>query len=87
MKFRGARTAPMCTAKIRPFPNDTEVQCEKPKHTDSKHESVLRDYAYPGSETVLAWMETDRRNFRGDWRPCLFPTCILPANHRGDHAF
>lgn len=76
-----------CDAKIRPFPGPTELQCE---HNDPHpemvpHEATLRDYAYPGSETVVSWYENDRRTFRGDWAPCS-GTCILPAGHRGNHA-
>jgi hypothetical protein len=47
---------------------------------------VLRDYAYPGSETVINWQETDRRTFRGLYIPCGdndFP-CVLPTTTEGD---
>lgn len=50
------------------------------------HQSVLRDYAFPGSATTIHWDEQDRRNFRGDWFHCNAPACILPLNHRGNHA-
>lgn len=78
-----------CTAKIRPLPNDTELQCEREHHLDAddKHRAVLRDYAYPGSETAIEWFEYDRRTFHGDWTPCTWPTgCTLPATHIGNHA-
>jgi hypothetical protein len=55
--------------------------------SNEPHSGILRDYAYPGSESVIQWFENDRRNFRGDWQPCTaFPGCILPAYHRGRHA-
>lgn len=73
-----------CDAKIRPFPGDLEVQCER-DHTDTKHEGTIRDYAYPGSATVLSWFEDDRRTFRGTWSPCL-GYCTLPHGHHGNHA-
>lgn len=79
-----------CDAKIRPFPNPTEVGCERTDGPHDEHRGVLRDYAYPGSETVLTWQESDRRTFRGAWRDCDLTSnvlpCILPAGHRGDHA-
>lgn len=79
-----------CDAKIRPFPvgNQTEIHCEQERWPhDGEHSGVLRDYAHPGSETVISWDEQDRRNFRGEWADCpLFPGCILPASHRGKHA-
>lgn len=76
-----------CDARIKPFPNDTVLTCELPAAHPGMHESTLRDYAYPGSETVVSWAEDDRRTFRGDWIECVQPNCILPANHRGNHAF
>lgn len=76
-----------CDAKIRPFPNPTEVTCESDEPEHLTHHGVLRDYAYPGSETAIDWEEDDRRTFRGTWAPCsLFPPCILPNGHRGRHA-
>lgn len=76
-----------CDAKIRPFPNPTEITCEAPAPHEGSHCAVLRDYAYPGSATTFTWDETDRRTFRGTWRDCdLSNTCILPAGHRGRHA-
>lgn len=76
-----------CTAKIRPFPNDTEIRCERKDPPHDRHESVIRDYAYPGSETKLTWDEWDQRNFHGEWSRCPWPTgCILPGTHIGSHA-
>ena len=79
---------PQCEARIRPMLpiNDTELCCERPTHADPKHESTLRNYAYPGSATVVTWLHDDRRNFTGPWIECVHPGCILPSNHRGDHA-
>lgn len=77
-----------CDAKMRPFNpvNDTEVQCEL-VHTDGKHQGTIRDYAYPGSATTVAWMEDDRRTFRGTWTDCTrTPGCILPGGHLRDCA-
>jgi hypothetical protein len=76
-----------CTAKIRPFPHPSdEFQCERDEHKDDQHSVTLRDYAYKGSESKLAWYESDRRTFRGDWMECPQTACILPAGHRGSHA-
>lgn len=79
-----------CAAKIRPFPNPTEVTCERGDERHDEHRAVLRDYAYPGSETVLTWFESDRRNYRGEWSPCPPLSrdgihCVLPAGHSGRH--
>ena len=78
----------MCDAKIRPFPHDTELRCnrEEKEHDKVPHRAALRDYAYPGSETVIHWWEDDRRNFRGEWKNCdEFVGCVLPGGHRGQH--
>lgn len=75
-----------CEAKIRPFPNPTEVRCELPDDGHAKHQATLRDYAYPGSATTMDWFEDDRRTFRGEWTHCDESTCILPAGHQGRHA-
>lgn len=73
-----------CDARIRPLPNSTEVHCsENSDHT--AHRGTLRDYAYPGSATVVEWYESDRRTFHGEW-PGLCPGCVLPFGHRGEHA-
>jgi len=73
-----------CEAKIRPFPNPTELQCRLGSTHSGDHEAELRDYAYPGSLTEISWAEEDRRTYRGDWVECpATPACILPANHPG----
>lgn len=76
-----------CDAKIRPFPNPTEVTCERDDGPHEEHSAVLRNYAYPGSETVLTWQESDRRTFRGLYIPCgdNDAPCPLPWKHRGEH--
>lgn len=75
-----------CNAHIRPFPNATEIDCEQ-DYEHTTHHGVARDYAYPGSETVVEWMENDRRNFHGEWPgACTSDGCILPLGHRGNHA-
>lgn len=76
----------LCDARIRPFPNVVIVMCEQDADHSGAHSGALLDYAYPGSKTVLSWMEDDRRTFRGDWSDCQSPGCILPAGHRGRHA-
>lgn len=83
-----------CGAKIRPFPNELELTCEGGAHNDDEqHFGIVRDYAWPGSETKVSWHESDRRNFRGEWAPCDYSEnngvlpCILPLRHRGNHAF
>jgi hypothetical protein len=79
-----------CDAAIRPFPvgNETEVRCEE-SHRDEKHSGTIRDYAYPGSETVISWVESDRRNFHGPWPGYCFRNlnCTLPRDHGGDCAY
>lgn len=87
-----------CDARIRPFPvgNDTEIACELEGKShaheggdlDGKthvHQGVLRDYAFPGSATVVSWLEGDRRNFRGVWpgRCQQLEGCVLPDGHHG----
>lgn len=79
----------MCDATIRPFGHkDVELVCEKEGSDHEEHLSVLKDYAYPGSKTKLAWSETDRRNYHGTWpgRCYGFAGCILPLGHRGGHS-
>lgn len=73
-----------CDAKIRPFTGDTELLCTQlGEHTE--HKATLRDYAWPGSETVITWQESDRRTFRGEYVRCA-DDCVLPIFHRGNHA-
>lgn len=74
-----------CDARIRPMRpvNDIEMRCEADADHGGAHSSTLRDYAYPGSATVISWRDDDRRNFTGDFIECPLVGCILPANHRG----
>jgi hypothetical protein len=74
-----------CPAKIRPFPNSIEVSCGLPHDGHTSHEGEVRDYAFPGSVSMLYWEEGDRRTFSGDWNSCDESTCILPAGHHGNH--
>jgi hypothetical protein len=76
-----------CSAKIRPFRtvNETELQCDREKHLDDAHRSLLKDYAFPGSETEIAWFEKDRRTFYGAWSECPSTNCLLPRGHPRDH--
>lgn len=84
----------MCDAKIRPMrpAAEVEVQCELPGDDHAQHSAIIRDYAYEGSQTVIQWLENDRRTFRGTWQQCPnkhrpdMTQCILPNRHRGDHA-
>lgn len=83
------QTLSRCDARIRPFTDGTEIQCEchAAQHESHQHHGTVRDYAYPGSATTIYWYETDRRNYRGEWFHCFADrACILPANHRGDCA-
>jgi hypothetical protein len=85
-----------CDARIRPFPPrlaqpDVEIACamgDPPKHGPNSHSGVLRDYAYPGSETVISWEEGDRRTYHGDWPGACgrIAGCLLPAGHHRDCA-
>ena len=74
-----------CDAKIRPFPGFVEIDCEHHDGHPAMHRGVLRDYAYPGSMTVVEWDERDRRTFHGEW-PGDCPGCVLPVGHHGRHA-
>ena len=76
-----------CDANIRPFPGVVEIRCEQPAGHDGMHSGTLRDYAYPGSATVVEWAADDRRSFTGEWPGvCDKWGCILPAGHpRGHH--
>lgn len=77
-----------CDARIRAFipVNDTEVACDL-SGDHARHKGILRDYAWPGSETVVEWLEDDRRNFHGEWPgSCPSTGCTLPSGHRGNHA-
>lgn len=82
-----------CTAKIRPLPSPIEIECELvADHLADvpTHRGVLRDYAYPGSTTVIEWQDSDRRTYRGRWSQCGFWSgvgrCPLPVDHHGNHA-
>lgn len=78
-----------CTARIRPFVpvNDGDLRCERAAGHASSHASTLRDYAHPGSATVINWQEADRRTFHDDWPgACTDDGCILPDGHHGGHA-
>lgn len=76
-----------CSARIRPMRpvNDTELACDLDHDDADSHSATLRDYAYPGSVTVLTWMDSDRRNFRFAWPgDCQVTSgCLLPDTHRG----
>lgn len=81
-----------CTAKIRPFPNPTELSCKLDDGHDGAHVAELRDYAYPGSLTTVDWLEDDRRTFHGEWpgfcgQLSIFSDqpCPLPQGHPRDH--
>jgi hypothetical protein len=82
-----------CDARIRPFPypSDIEIACEDDDQ-HPMHKGSIRDYAFPGSLTVLNWFEDDRRNFHGEWPgPCPLAAavtvrCVLPVGHHGQCA-
>ena len=74
-----------CPVKIRPFPNSTELRCERAAGNHDEHYNVLRDYAFPGSETKMTWQDSDRRCFTGEWVECAEQGCVLPNGHRGNH--
>lgn len=76
-----------CDARVRPMApvNATEVACDLGDSHHQMHRSTVRDYAYPGSATIVEWADDDRRTFHGDW-PGDCPGCLLPVGHRGNHA-
>lgn len=77
-----------CDAAIRPFPDKhIELKCEVLTGTHTQHKHELKDYAYPGSSTVVTWFESDRRNYHGEY-PGQCGTvigCQLPVGHSGKH--
>lgn len=75
-----------CPARIRPTEAIGVIACLEPDGHGPQHQGVIADFAYPGSRTRLTWLDSDRRNFTGDWIKCPHGSCLLPANHRGDHA-
>ena len=75
-----------CDAKIRPFPSDLELTCDLDPDHDNSHQTVVRNYARPGSSTGISWDDGDRRSYRGVWQPCPAQPCVLPAGHYGNHA-
>lgn len=77
----------MCDARIQPFPDFAIVDCENDgDHCATTHRGVIRDYAWPGSETSLTWLESDRRNFTGEFIRCPGGVdCTLPTGHPGNH--
>lgn len=79
-----------CDWAIRPFPNDTQVNCDQPHLPgEREHSGTLRDYAYPGSQTKVSWMAGDRREFQGEWPGYCGDNdapCTLPRGHHGRHA-
>lgn len=51
-----------CDAALHLSGHDIDVYCELDlPHND--HQAVLRDWAFPGSVTILTWHEDDSRNF------------------------
>ena len=62
-----------CPARIRPFPDSKIMDCGHPAFHTGPHESVLLNYAYGGSSTTLTRLESDRRNFTGEWIECQRP--------------
>jgi hypothetical protein len=96
MSTTGLKDAP-CTAKIRPFPDDTEFVCHLDEHgTDMKHTATFTSRASQGVQQSIFWSENDRRTFRGDWVGCRTARhsvpngseqCTLPNEHRGNHAY
>lgn len=77
-----------CTARIRPMApaNLLEIACEV-TGSHAQHSGTLRDYARPGSTTIITWLRGDRRTFHGTWPgDCQQPGCFLPIYHHGNHA-
>jgi hypothetical protein len=69
-----------CQFRIRPFPGFQIIGCDLFEHPDTvMHQGAIRDYAYPGSVTLLNWMHDDRRPCSGEFIECPARGCILPA--------
>lgn len=91
--------AEQCPWKIRLL-SGQNTQCEKQAHVPAEtpvevmtedeymHQGIIRDYAYPGSETKINWYASDRREFTGDWPGVCTKTwgCTLPAGHHRECA-
>jgi hypothetical protein len=81
-------TVTPCMAKIRPFPNDTELTCSLPDHgSDINHRANMKDNIYPYFSANFTWFDEDLRAFRGDWIECTDKNCILSREHRDDHVY
>ena len=74
-----------CPARIRPFPNQPILNCIHGIDHDGNHTGLNRDAAYEGSVTMVNWLDSDRRNFTGDFIDCPQRGCILPAGHPREH--
>ncbi len=52
-----------------------------------KQDKPVTTYEGLPSKTIIHWVESDRRNFRGELRHCRGQDgCVLPDQHRGRHA-
>jgi hypothetical protein len=76
-----------CDAAMKlDYHDNIELRCEL-ERPHREHQSVLRDYAFAGSVTLITWWEEDRRNYHGEWPgACEVTDCRLPQGHHGDHA-
>lgn len=73
-----------CPHRFRaPLDPPRSLDCERPEGHPGAHSAVVRDYAYPGSETHINWYSDDRRDYTGNWAPCQNIGCILPVSHHG----
>jgi hypothetical protein len=52
---------------------------------EPQHHAVIRDYAGPGSESIITWEAGDRREFKGEYPgPCTrLHGCTLHDDHHG----
>lgn len=62
--------------------DDGVFRCKlAPGHKDDEHVATgFHDYQ------EIAWFSGDRREFAGEFEPCVYPKCRLPVGHRGGHA-
>jgi hypothetical protein len=55
------------------------IECDNKNEHGSEHSGMLL-------QTRVSWLEGDRRDYVGEFIPCLDPKCILPQ-HTGSHAY
>ena len=72
---------------ITPAPlNETDRVGAVGDDAAGKNQSTLVNEPYPGTATDVKRMHVNGRKLTGPWMECNHTGCILPREHRGDHA-